>query len=605
MAPVIDGLDDLVEIGRGGFGVVYRGRQPGLGRDVAVKVLPDVRADSDAYARFARECEALAALGEHPNVVTVHSCGLTADGAGYLAMSLLPGGSLADRVAAGPSDWREVTAWGTALCGALESAHRVGITHRDIKPENVLFDAVDAPVLVDFGIAGVPGAFRTATGAVTLTLAHAAPEVVAGGRGGVPADVYSLASTLYAALAGRAAFAADGPEESLVPMVARIATAPVPDLRPSGVPAPLCAVLERAMAKDPADRQASAEELGVALRAAAEDEGVVVPAAAVVTGAFLAGATGPRPAPAGPAPAASEPTLTGWTAEPAPVPAAALAPTTVVPAPASADRRRGTNAWALVAGVAVVLLGLVAWRGLDQQAPAAGASPGGTASSPAASPSADARPTASSASPTPSARASGSTPTGGTAPVVAPSASPRASTPSTAPSSSAAPVPPAVPRSVRVAQPQLATSGGTAAVSVALSFAAPSTGAQGYDVRWTVVGGSSSGSTTTVPWSSATQGRVTVPVPAAGTWYRWQVRARGASGLASGWVTARIVVPDVVGTRAAAARPALRAQGLPSTTYAVQTSTKASVGHVLAQSSKAGSSVVAGSTVALGVGRAA
>ncbi len=601
MAPVIDGLDDLVEIGRGGFGVVYRGRQSGLGRDVAVKVLPDVRADSEAYARFARECEALAALGEHPNIVTVHSCGLTTDGAGYLAMSLLPGGSLADRVAAGPSDWREVARWGTALCGALESAHRVGITHRDIKPENVLFDAVDAPVLVDFGIAGVPGAFRTATGAVTLTLAHAAPEVVAGGRGGVPADVYSLASTLYAALAGRAAFAADGPEESLVPMVARIATAPVPDLRPAGVPAPLCAVLERAMAKDPADRPASAEELGVGLRAAAEDEGVVVPAAAVVTGAFLAGATGPRPVALGPAPTASEPTLTGWTADPAP--AAAVAPTALVPAPAADDRRRGTNAWALVAGVAVVLLGLVAWRGLDLQgAPASGAEPGGSSSSPAASPSTDARPSASSTPrPTASGSATGSPSTGATAPVVHPSVSPRSSAPSSAPSASPAAVAPGAPHSLRVSQPQLASSGGAPAVSVALAFSAPSGGAQGYDVRWTVIGGSSSGSSTTVPWSSATQGRITVPVPAAGTWYRWQVRSRSA-GLTSGWVTARIVVPDVVGTRAVSARPALRAQGLPSTTYAV-TTTKSAAGRVLAQSSKAGSTVVAGTTVALGVGR--
>lgn len=97
---------------------------------------------------------------------------------------------------------------------------------------------------------------------------------------------------------------------------------------------------------------------------------------------------------------------------------------------------------------------------------------------------------------------------------------------------------------------------------------------------------------------------MTVPVPGSGSWYRWQVRAKNGT-LASAWVTARAVVPDVVDHRAAVARPALRAQGLPSSTYAVTTTTRTSVGKVLAQSTAAGSAVAAGTKVALGVGRTA
>lgn len=602
MAPRVDGIDDLAEIGRGGFGVVYRGRQADLGREVAVKVLPDVRRDTEAYGRFARECEALAVLGEHPNIVTVHGCGVTDEGSGYVAMALLPGGSLADRVAEGPQDWRSVAAWGTALCGALESAHRAGITHRDIKPENVLFDAVGAPMLLDFGIAGVPGAFRTTTGAVTLTLSHAAPEVVAGGRGTVASDVYSLGSTLYAALAGRAAFAADT-DESLVPMVARIATAPVPDLRPQGVPAGVCDVLESAMAKDPAARQASAEELGMALRGAAEVEGLVVPAPAVVAGGLLAAAAAPRPVTAPVPPEAADATITGWTGEPSPaVPVPAATAATVVQAPPS---RRSTNAWALVAGVAVVLLGLVAWRGAGAQTPGttagAGASPS-TSSSPSATPKASPTP-----KPTPSGSPSSATPgTSGTGSGSTPSSRPASSAPSSSASTSPTTrvVAPTVPRNVRLSDPRLATSASGSDVSVLLAFAAPTSGAQTYEVRWTVVGGTSAGTTTTVSWTTARSGRVTVPVPGSGSWYRWQVRAKNGT-LASAWVTARAVVPDVVDHRAAVARPALRAQGLPSSTYSVTTTTRTSVGKVLAQSAAAGSAVAAGTKVALGVGRTA
>jgi len=99
--PAVDGLTAFEEIGRGGFGVVYRAHQESLDRDIAVKVLPGVHKDSESFARFERECKALGSVGAHPNIATVYGCGVTTEGEGFLAMELLDGGSLADRVAAG------------------------------------------------------------------------------------------------------------------------------------------------------------------------------------------------------------------------------------------------------------------------------------------------------------------------------------------------------------------------------------------------------------------------------------------------------------------------------------------------------------------------
>ncbi len=631
MPPVIDNLADLVEIGRGGFGVVYQARQVDLGRLVAVKVLPDVRGDSDAFGRFARECQALAALGGHPNIATVFGCGLTDDGAGYLSLELLPGGSLAEKVSGGTSSWQSVASWGIALSGALETAHRAGITHRDIKPENVLFDGLGTPKLVDFGIAGVPGAFRTTTGAVTLTLAHAAPEVVAGGRGGVPGDIYALASTLFAALAGGAAFVAAA-DETLVPMLARIASAPVPDLRQQGVPDAVCATIERAMAKDPADRPASAEAFGMSLQAALAEEGVaaLAPPLLLLSGAAAALITGGLSDPSAGVGAASstysgERTLTGW-ATPAAVLAVA-APAVVEPATPVvplAERRR-FNGWMLVAAAAVAVLGMVAWRGLDAPTQAA-SGPTTARSTPGSSSSSSSAPSAS-ATPSSGAHAAPSTPTRSTTPLVSrtsqapvqgatvPSASrssskpttpaPSSSSPTPSPSSPPPVVPPGVPVTVRVSGAGLVAgpAGSPAQVSLSVHWAPPTSGTAptSYEVRWMVVGGPKNRAITDVPWSTALSGTVTLPVPAAGAWIRWEVRSVSGS-TTSRWVVARAVLPKVVGRRTGPARAALRALGILTSTYPQVTTVPAQVGHVVAQSLPPGRVVAPGTSIALGVG---
>ena len=273
MKPVIDGLTIVAEVGRGGFGTVYRAVDSRFGRDVAVKVIRDSGLGENLVARFERECRALGALSGHPNIVSVHDSGQTSDGDLYLVMEYLAGGSLADRMASqGRADPEEVAFWGTALSGALETAHRSDIVHRDVKPENVLFSEYGVLKLVDFGIARMRSAYETRSGFFSASLSHAAPEVVAGGSVSPAADVYSLASTLFYMLMGQAPFERQG-EESLVPLIARISTSDPPDLRERGVPAALADVIETGLSKDPAARFGSAAGFGEALRDASTKMG--------------------------------------------------------------------------------------------------------------------------------------------------------------------------------------------------------------------------------------------------------------------------------------------------------------------------------------------
>ncbi|MEZ5144953.1 MAG: serine/threonine-protein kinase [Acidimicrobiales bacterium] len=334
----IEGLEGATEIGVGGFATVYMAQQPAFRRTVAVKVLAALNLDDVARERFERECQAMGSLSEHPNIVTVYGAGFTGSSRPYLVMAYLPGGSLAQRLkASGPLPWQETTLIGVHLAGALETAHRAGIIHRDIKPGNVLMSPYGDAQLTDFGIARISGGHETRSGVVTASMSHAPPEVLDGQRPDRQADVYSLGSTLYELLAGRPAFEAEG-DESMVPMLRRILTEPPPDLRPRGVPDAVCRVVEQAMAKEPAERQASAVELGRQLQAARASLGLeggklTVPADARVEQAADAGehisfvaAAPPSPDLTAPAPSSplppSEPQPAVSSAVPPPAPPA-------------------------------------------------------------------------------------------------------------------------------------------------------------------------------------------------------------------------------------------------------------------------------------------
>jgi predicted ATPase/serine/threonine protein kinase/DNA-binding CsgD family transcriptional regulator len=258
------GFADAAEIGRGGFGVVYRCRQTALDRTVAVKVLTG-DLDEDSRARFLREQRAAGRLTGHPNVVNVLQVGVTEHDRPYIVMPFYAHDSLDAHIRKrGPLRLADALRVGVKIAGALEAAHDLGILHRDVKPANILLTDYGEPALTDFGIAHISGGFETTTGVVTGSPAFTAPEVIAGGAPSPAADVYGLGATLFAAATGHAAFERRSGEQ-LVAQFVRITTAPTPDPREHGIADDVSTVIEAAMAHDPVGRP-SVGELGRQLR---------------------------------------------------------------------------------------------------------------------------------------------------------------------------------------------------------------------------------------------------------------------------------------------------------------------------------------------------
>ena len=253
----IDGVADPIEIGRGGFGIVYRASEADLGRTVAVKILTGAF-DERSKLRFNRERMALGSLSNDPNIVTVHRTGISNAGLPYLVMEYLEGGSVADKLAhLGRLPWTDTLRIGLDISSALQSSHEAGVLHRDIKPGNVLLTAQGVAKLGDFGIARLAGEPETKSAVITASLAHAPPEVLSGRRPDVRSDGYSLASCLYELLSGTPAFVSPS-DESMLPMLARIAQDDPPSLYSEQLPHALVDVIEAGMAKDPDRRFQSA-----------------------------------------------------------------------------------------------------------------------------------------------------------------------------------------------------------------------------------------------------------------------------------------------------------------------------------------------------------
>ncbi|PXX63215.1 serine/threonine-protein kinase PknK [Nocardia tenerifensis] len=264
------GLAEAKEIGRGGFGVVYRCVQRALERVVAVKVLSS-EIDVESRERFLREEQAMGRLSGHPNIVDILQVDVTLSGLPFIVMPFCTRGSLEQVIRdQGPLTWADSLRAGVKLAGAIESAHRAQILHRDVKPANVLLSGYGEPQLTDFGIARIPGGFQTSSSMITGSPAFTAPEVLKGDDPTIRSDVYGLGATLFALLTGHAAFERQAGEK-VVAQFLRITTQPVPDLREHDIPPDVAEVIQHAMATDPDDRPSSAYDFGQLLRAVQRD----------------------------------------------------------------------------------------------------------------------------------------------------------------------------------------------------------------------------------------------------------------------------------------------------------------------------------------------
>jgi serine/threonine protein kinase len=269
-APTIEGYEGFHPIGSGGFSNVFRARQVRYDRWVAVKVLHASDLDAATRRRFERECQLTGRLTGHPHIVTALDSGFTAGGHPFLTTDYYAKGSLADlMVAAGPLDVPNTLEVGVKVAGALETAHRAGVLHRDVKPQNILVSAFGEPALSDFGISLAVLRNESSTRAA-LTPLHAPPEVIDGDTSHPSSDVYSLGSTLYCLLAGRAPFATvntDTETEGIFQVLHRVMTEPVPPIDRDDVPPEVHHALARAMAKETGDRFATPLAFGEALQA--------------------------------------------------------------------------------------------------------------------------------------------------------------------------------------------------------------------------------------------------------------------------------------------------------------------------------------------------
>jgi len=395
----IPGFEDVEQIGAGGFGRVFRARQPAFDRTVAVKLLNGRLDDAATLRRFQRECQALGAVSSHPNIVPVDAGG-TSDGVPYLVMDFVRGGSLADRLArTGPVPWPDVAAIGVKLSGALHSAHAAGVLHRDIKPENVLVSGYGEPQLADFGIAQRAGIENRTTTAAAMTPSHTAPEQFGGGPPSESTDVYALASTLFTLLAAATPFQGR-PDESIYALISRAATAPPPDLRPRGVPDALARVIEAGLAKDPAQRPPSALAFGRLIQQAQQSLGVgVTPLPVAQEDASGASVLGDATYPPGVgASGAVTPVVPADVTRPRPAGVAPPPPPAgpygvALPTP-SGGSPAGTRRWVwlVAAGVALVLAA-VAGTALILRSGDGGTSAGGPSTSPAVPATASTTPT--------------------------------------------------------------------------------------------------------------------------------------------------------------------------------------------------------------------
>ena len=267
----------LGPLGTGGMGQVYRARDTRLGREVALKTLPESLAgDPERVSRLEREARATSSLN-HPHIVTIHELGATAEHH-YIVMELVDGKSISALLSEGALPAEKLLTLGAQVAEALAAAHEKGIVHRDLKPANVVVTADGRAKVLDFGLARyMPAAAAahdatrtgplTGVGAVMGTVAYMSPEQAQGLAVDYRSDQFSLGVMLYEMATGQRPF----DQDTAAATVAAILRDPPPSLRSlrSDLPTPLQWLIERCLAKDPRDRYGATRDLGASGRARA------------------------------------------------------------------------------------------------------------------------------------------------------------------------------------------------------------------------------------------------------------------------------------------------------------------------------------------------
>jgi eukaryotic-like serine/threonine-protein kinase len=258
---LIDDRYTLVEpLGGGGMAKVYLAHDEVLGRDVALKILRDMYAEDEEFVeRFRREARSAASLS-HPNIVQVYDQGRSEDGAYYIAMEYVAGGTLKDRILRdGAIEPGAATGVGSQIADALQAAHEKGVIHRDIKPQNVLVTGTGDVKVTDFGIARAASSPLTATSAVLGTAGYMSPEQAMGEPVGPQSDLYSLGVVLYEMLTGDLPYRAESPISQAMMHVNEPPRSPR-EANPE-VSEPLDALTLKLLSKNPEDRHVSAGAL--------------------------------------------------------------------------------------------------------------------------------------------------------------------------------------------------------------------------------------------------------------------------------------------------------------------------------------------------------
>src|ERR1700687_3663202 len=263
-------------LGEGGMGEVYRARDPKLGRDVAIKVLPpSLSENADRLNRFEQEAQAAGALN-HPNILSIYHIG-THEGAPYIVSELLGGETLRERMAGGALPQRKAIDYALQIAKGLAAAHEKGIVHRDIKPDNIFVTDDGRVKILDFGLAKLTGSVdgtqpqtevptrkvNTDPGTVMGTMGYISPEQLKGQAVDHRSDIFSFGAILYEMLSGKRAFRGDSMAETM----SAILREDPPDLSETNktVSPALERVVRHCLEKNPAERFHSARDLAFAI----------------------------------------------------------------------------------------------------------------------------------------------------------------------------------------------------------------------------------------------------------------------------------------------------------------------------------------------------